>query len=257
MVLYIDFEWETEPLKMALSKNFTLPEKCKNHRSAPTVRCWSVALTQNCLEVVLDLTRDWRGPLLAPPPGPKPRPPARRGRQKRDATPIPAVNVQVYFKWRREESNKKEKKETYRMKITLPLFLQKNMFFRKNLSLLIICPFLCVFLWMQLYVFFTLILFFFPYTPLPHRLTPPHPPPPNPKSSRREAIPMRSHAQKKDKSKNWRTSVGGSGGEPVMIRWAGKRHQKKTKMTRRGKRTLTLYHLKVFFVFVWDATETC
>lgn len=258
MVLYIDFEWETEPLKMALSKNFTLPEKCKNHRSAPTVRCWSVALTQNCLEVVLDLTRDWRGPLLAPPPGPQPRPQPAAG--ARSGTPRQFLRWTFKFTSNEEEkkATKRKKKETYRMKITLPLFLQKNVFFRKNLSLLIICPFLRVFLWMQLYVFFTLILFFFLTHPSLIASLHPPPHPPNPKSSRREAIPMRSHAQKKkDKNKNWRTSVGGSGGEPVMIRWAGKRHQKKTKMTRRGRRTLTLYHWKAFFVFVWDATETC
>lgn len=109
MVLYIDFEWETEPLKMALSKNFTLPEKCKNHRSAPTVRCWSVALTQNCLEVVLDLTRDWRGPLLAPPPGPKPRPQPAAG--ARSGTP------RQFLRWTfKFTSNEEEKKATKRKK---------------------------------------------------------------------------------------------------------------------------------------------
>lgn len=159
MVLYIDFEWETEPLKMALSKNFTLPEKCKNHRSAPTVQCWSDSFFDPELfgsSLISQKGLAWTA--SGPAPGPPRAPEA-------SSPPIPAVNVQVYFKWRREESNKKEKqknkkkKETYRMKITLPLFLQKNVFFRKNLSLLIISLFLCVFLiWMQLYVFFTLIL---------------------------------------------------------------------------------------------------
>lgn len=196
MVLYIDFEWETEPLKMALSKNFTLPEKCKNHRSAPTVRCWSVALTQNCLEVVLDLTRDWRGPLLAPPLAPSPAPsPPRAPEAGRHANSCGERSSLLQMKKRRKQQ--KGKKGDIQDENHFATFSPKKRVFRKNLSLLIICPFLCVFLWMQLYVFFTLILFFFPYTPLPHRLTPPTPPPPNPKSSRREAIPMRSHAQKK------------------------------------------------------------
>lgn len=131
------------------------------------------------------------------------------------------------------------------MKITLPLFLQKNMFFRKNLSLLIICVFFVCFSDECSCMSFSHWFFFFFFS-LHTPPSSPHSTPQNPPGENRSQW---GHMHKKDKNKNWRTSVGGSGGEPVMIRWAGKRHQKKTKMTRRGRRTLTLYHLKVFFCF--------
>lgn len=156
MVLYIDFEWETEPLKMALSKTLHCLKNVKTTR-APTVQCWSDSfLTQNYLEVVLYLSGTGVGRFWPRPP------PLPCRRQKRDPAPIPAVNVQVYFKRRRKESEKKE--ETYRMKMTLPLFLQKNVFFHKNLSLLIISVFFVVFRMNAACVFFTLILFFCLFT---------------------------------------------------------------------------------------------
>lgn len=63
MVLYIDFEWETEPLKMALSKNFTLPEKCKNRRRAPRVdsRIDQTVFDSKLFGSSLISQRDWRG----------------------------------------------------------------------------------------------------------------------------------------------------------------------------------------------------
>lgn len=199
--------------------------------------------------------RDWRGPLLAPPP------PLPCRRQKRDPAPIPAVNVQVYFKRRRKESKKKKRRRT-EWKWLCHFFSKKTCFSIKiSVFLIISVFFFVVFRMNAACVFFTLILFFclFVYTPLPHRLTPPsppHPPTPTPpkNSSWRDPNEV-TCIKKKDKNKNWRTSVGGSGGEPVMIRWAGKRHQKKIKWRDGGggggrRRTLTLYRLKVFvFVF--------
>lgn len=186
MVLYIDFEWETEPLKMALSKNFTLPEKCKNQRSAPTVQCWSVFSDSKLFGSSLISQRDWRGPLLAPPPGPAPA--GTRSETARQ------------FLWRtfKFTSNEEEKKATKRKtkrhtewKSLCHFFSKKTC---KNLSLLIICVFLSVFfIWMQLYVFFTLILFFFFFLSLhtppssPHSTLPPPNPPthPNPPGEKR------------------------------------------------------------------------
>lgn len=259
MVLYIDFEWETEPLKMALSKNFTLPEKCKNQRSAPTVQCWSVFSDSKLFGSSLISQRDWRGPLLAPPPGPAPA--GTRSETARQ------------FLWRtfKFTSNEEEKKATKRKtkrhtewKSLCHFFSKKTCFpikisvFWLFVSFWVCFSYECSCMSFSHWFFF---FFFCPYTPLPHRLTPPSPHPPThpPKSSRREAISQWGHMHKKDKNKNWRTSVGGSGGEPL---WSGeleKDIRKKLKWRDEGRRTLTLYHLKGFFVFVfvWDATETC
>lgn len=173
MVLYIDFEWETEPLKMALSKTLHCLKNVKTTR-APTVQCWSDSfLTQNYLEVVLYLggtgvDRFW------------PRPHLSLAGARSEA---PRQFLRWTFKFTSNEGEKKAKKkeETYRMKMTLPLFLQKNVFFHKNLSLLIIYVFfLLFFVWMQLVSFSHWFFFLFVYTPLPHRLTPPPPTlPPN------------------------------------------------------------------------------
>lgn len=170
MVLYIDFEWETEPLKMALSKNFTLPEKCKNHQRAPTVQCWSDSFFESKLfGSSLISQRNWRGPLLAPPSS---RPPRRR--QKRDPAPIPAVNVQVYFKWRRKES--KNQRGDVQNENHVATFSPKK---KIKISVFwLFMSFFVVFHMNAACVFFTLILFFHLFThPLPHRLIPPpHPP---------------------------------------------------------------------------------
>lgn len=186
MVLYIDFEWETEPLKMALSKNFTLPEKCKNHQRAPTVQCWSDSFFESKLfGSSLISQRNWRGPLLAPPFS---RPLAGT----RSETPRQFLRWTFKFTSNEEEKKAKTKEETYRMKKSRCHFFSKK---NKNLSLLIIYVFFVVFHMNAACVFFTLNLFFFHlFThPLPHRLIPP-PHPPKKKSSWRESIPMRSHA---------------------------------------------------------------
>lgn len=191
MVLYIDFEWETEPLKMALSKNFTLPEKCKNHRSAPTVQCWSDSFFDSKLfGSSLISQRDWRGPLLAPPPAP----PLRAPEARQHANSCGERSSLLQMKKRRKQQ-KGKKKETYRMKITLPLFLQKNVFFRKNLSLLIICVFFVCFSDECSCMSFSHWFFFFFFLTHASLIASLHPP----KSSRREPIPMRSHAQKGQK----------------------------------------------------------
>lgn len=188
MVLYIDFEWETEPLKMALSKNFTLPEKCKNHQRAPTVQCWSDSFFESKLfGSSLISQRNWRGPLLAPPSS---RPPRRR--QKRDPAPIPAVNVQVYFKWRRKESKNQRRDVQNENHVATFSPKKKN----KNLSLLIIYVFfLLFFIWMQL-VSFSHWFFFFICLHTPSLIASFRPPTrqKKKKSSWRESIPMRSHA---------------------------------------------------------------
>lgn len=137
-------------------------------------------LTQNCLEVVLYLRgtgvdRFW------------PRPPAPPPAGARSETARQFLRRTFKFNSNEEEkkATKREKKETYRMKITLPLFLPKNVFpIKISVFRLFVSFCVCVcFIRMQLYVFFTLILFFrwfvFPCTPLPHRLNPP-PTPPNP-----------------------------------------------------------------------------
>lgn len=50
---------------MALSKNFTLPEKCKNHwRALRESNIDQTVFIQNCLEVVLFFRGNWRGLLL-------------------------------------------------------------------------------------------------------------------------------------------------------------------------------------------------
>lgn len=75
---------------MALSKNFTLPEKCKNHwRALRESNIDQTVFIQNCLEVVLFFRETgadcfWRTVF--------------HRRQKQDDAPIPVVNFQVYFK---------------------------------------------------------------------------------------------------------------------------------------------------------------
>lgn len=95
---------------------------------------------------------------------------------------------------------------------------KRSALLRKHLSLLITCVFfVCVFRKNAAVRRFHIDSFFpFPYTPLPHRLAAPL-----------QILPERTHpnevtctkrTKKNRKNKNWRTSVGGSGGEPGMIR---------------------------------------
>lgn len=241
MVLYIDFEWETEPLKMALSKNFTLPEKCKNHRSAPTVQCWSDSFFDSKLfGSSLISQRDWRGPLLAPPPAPPPRAPEAR----QHANSCGERSSLLQMKKRRKQQKGKKRRHT-EWKSLCHFFSKKTCFSVKISVFWLFVSFLCVFQMNAAVCLFHIDSFFFFFS-LHTPPSSPHSTPQNPPGENRSQW---GHMHKKDKNKNWRTSVGGSGGEPVMIRWAGKRHQKKTKMTRRGRRTLTLYHLKFFFCF--------
>lgn len=67
--------------------------------------------------------RDWRGPLLAPPPAP---PPA--GARSETARQFLRRTFKFNSNEEEKKATKREKKETYRMKITLPLFLPKNVF---------------------------------------------------------------------------------------------------------------------------------
>lgn len=173
---------------MALSKNFTLPEKCKNHqRALRESNIDQTVFIQNCLEVVLFLRETGEDCFW----------PARLPllllfllaffwvslffkiffgifffcrHQKQEDAPIPEVNFQVYFKRRRKEKNKtrkqKKKKKIQKKKNTewkslchrLCFFPQKkkereNICFIKSFFLVYECSF---------YIFFTLIRFSFP-----------------------------------------------------------------------------------------------
>lgn len=100
--------------------------------------------------------RDWRGPLLAPPP------PLPCRRQKRGPAPIPAVNVQVYFKRRRKESKKKRRRTEW--KWLCHFFSKKTCFSIKISVFWLFMSFFVVFRMNAACVFFTLILFFCLFT---------------------------------------------------------------------------------------------
>lgn len=192
MVLYIDFEWETEPLKMALSKNFTLPEKCKNHQRAPTVQCWSDSFFESKLfGSSLISQRNWRGPLLAPPFS---RPLAGT----RSETPRQFLRWTFKFTSNEEEKKAKTKEETYRMKKSRCHFFSKK---NKNLSLLIIYVFFCCFSYECSLCLFHIESFFFICLHTPSLIAsfrPPTRPKKNPPGENRSQW---GHMHKKDKNK--------------------------------------------------------
>lgn len=166
MVLYIDFEWETEPLKMALSKNFTLPEKCKNHSRA--LRESLILIRQFYSKLFgssLNTQRNWRSTIVI----------GIRSKAMRQF-------LQWTFKFTLNEENEKEKRQNA-IKNNIKNHWMKTLChrlftFHKMISL---SSYECSFI---VYIFFTLILI-----PLPPFLKPF----PNQ---------MRSHATQKSKKQN-------------------------------------------------------